>query len=62
MLDTIAGTLGLILILAGFVGAFWALHRQRRQYPTGTRIPMDEERKTEPGRWTGWTRGPGGNP
>lgn len=62
MLETIAGTIGLGLIIAGVIGGFWALRRQSRQYPTGTRIPMDEERKAEPGRWTGWTRGPGGPP
>jgi hypothetical protein len=60
--SAIIGTLALVVILAGIIGGVWALRYQSRQYPTGTRIPMDEERKSEPGRWTGWTRGPGGGP
>jgi hypothetical protein len=62
MADTIAGAAGLVVILAGIIGGIWALRHQSRQYPTGTKIEMDEERKSEPGRWTGWTRGPGGGP
>ena len=58
-MDLIFGSLALAVILAGIIGGFWALRHQSRQYPTGTRIPMDEERKSEPGRWTGWTQGGG---
>jgi len=59
MADTIIATLGLIVILSVIALGVWALRYQSRQYPKGTRIAMDEERKREPGRWTGWTRGPG---
>jgi hypothetical protein len=59
-MDAIIGTLALIVIVAGIVLGFWAVRHQSRQYPPGTRIPMDEERKSEP-RWTGmWHRGGGG--
>ena len=61
-MDLIFGSLALVVILVGVIGGLCALRHQGRQYPTGTRIPMDEERKSEPGRWTGWTRGPGGGP
>jgi quinol-cytochrome oxidoreductase complex cytochrome b subunit len=57
MADTIIGTLSAIVILAGIGLGLWALRRQRHQYPKGTRIPMDEKRKSQP-RWTGmWHRG-----
>jgi hypothetical protein len=62
MAGTLIGVMSLVVILAGLIGGIWALRRHSRQYPKGTRIPMDEERKAEPGRWTGWTRGPGGGP
>jgi hypothetical protein len=60
MVETVAGILGLIVILAGIPLGIWALRRQSRQYPKGTRIPMDEERKSGL-RWTGmWHRGGSG--
>jgi uncharacterized protein YneF (UPF0154 family) len=58
MAGTLLGILGLIVILVGIIMGIWALRHQSRQYPKGTRIPMDEERKAEP-RWTGWTQGGG---
>jgi hypothetical protein len=57
MVEAIPRILGLIVILAVIPLGIWALRRQGRQYPKGTQIATDEERKQEPGRWTGWTRG-----
>jgi len=47
MAETIIGILGLVGILAVIALGFWALRHQSRQYPKDTRIPTDEERKSE---------------
>lgn len=52
----------LLILLTIVLPGLWALRLQNRQHPKGTKIEMDEERMREPGRWTGWTRGPGGGP
>ena len=52
--SVIVGTLGLVVVLAVFLLAIWALGHQRRQYPPGTRIPTDEERRAEP-KGSAWT-------
>jgi hypothetical protein len=57
MADMIVGVLGLAVVLGGIALGFWALRRQSRQYPKGTRTARDEERKRE-SRWSGmWHRG-----
>ena len=48
MANAIVGILGLIVVLAVIILAIWALRHQSRQYPPGTRIPTDEERRAEP--------------
>jgi hypothetical protein len=58
MAEVIIGTLALIVILAGIALGFWALRRQSRQYPKGTRIPMDEDKKSQ-ARSSAWMSGGG---
>jgi hypothetical protein len=54
MTTTIFGLLGLVIVLVAFILAIWALRHQSRQYPPGTRIPTEEERRAEP-RGSAWT-------
>jgi hypothetical protein len=58
MVETIAGILGLVVILGGVILGIWTLRHQSRQYPKGTRIPMDEQRKSE-ARSSAWMTGGG---
>ena len=47
MFEAITGALALVVIVGGLILGIWALRHQSRQYPKDTRIPMDEERKSE---------------